>query len=40
MDFLRSYRAEVGEAKPGGETLALAAYVRSVFGSNEFTHVE
>ncbi len=41
IDFLAKYRAELiaaGQADP--ETGALAAYVRSLFGSNEFLHLD
>ena len=40
-EFLAAYRAEVGvSGKGGAETSALAAYVRTLFGSNEFLHLD
>jgi hypothetical protein len=41
LEFLGAYRAELIAAKqPNVESAALAAYVRSLFGSNEFLHLD
>ena len=40
-EFLAAYRAELAVAgKANAETAALAAYVRTLFGSNEFLHLD
>jgi hypothetical protein len=40
-DFLLAYQEELAvEERDGGESLALAAYLRTIFGSNEFLHVD
>ncbi len=40
-EFLTAYRAELAAAGKGNtETAALAAYVRTLFGSNEFLHLD
>ena len=40
-EFLAAYRAEIAATGKGNsETAALAAYVRTLFGSNEFLHLD
>ena len=40
-EFLAAYRAEIGAAGQGNaESAGLAAYVRTLFGSNEFLHLD
>jgi hypothetical protein len=40
-DFLAAYRAELAAAKMDNvESRSLAAYLRTLFGSNEFLHVD
>jgi hypothetical protein len=41
LEFLAAYRAELKEAKANDvENRSLAAYLRTLFGSNEFLHVD
>ena len=41
VEFLAAYRAELATANPEGvDVRALAAYLRTILGSNEFLHVD